>query len=1009
MNLPTPQGLSSSTFRQPPLDGTLLIPEIFDHHAEHSPNHPLFCYADSTGTVETITWSRATRAIHKAGQVCLEQVGDVEAGNRPVIAILAAADQITYFTTIAGILRAGFQAFPISPRNSDVGVAHLLKSTKCSHVFLSEQKINILPMPTFDDLYAPSESTSSLPPMQKLGLEEPAVILHSSGSTAFPKTITFTFRILMESGLIPYYGQMDLCGHILSAHAVPMFHLMGVILLPWTAFTGLQISVLPPTTPPTVPTPDRVFDGAITTKSSLLFCVPVFLESWARQPHRLSDLQKFRTVIFGGGPLQPAAGNILVEHGVHIAHIYGLTETSNLTMFLPAASPKEGWDYFYISPHVDAVFEPVEDIPGVYHLIVKKTAIHTPAMLDREVDGVPALGTNDLFVRNPTNPKLWKVYGRHDDQIMHSNGEKTNPGPLEAILLKDTRIKHAVMFGRGHFHAGVLMFPAEPFDPADQDKVVEFRRSIWPTIEQANRYAPTHSRMFKEMILVADPSRPVELTAKGTLRRKVVVDMYEEEIRALYEVVDKSSQAHLTAPETLDFASIIEFVRRVVGEVMLKKPGDEEDLFQHGCDSLQATWIRNSLLHAFRHSKRVDMKFVPGNFIYAYPTVRLLADLFTRLAFGFKTRRFMVRKYTQAFPTHQPTGDTPNTEVVLITVYALNRPSKVHERQRASFVTNGLDGQLLESTKLELLEANLTLPELGLCSNKYKELQESVTTIVHNGNIFCFNGRFQYSLPSMEPLVAGTRQLVDFALSSPHAAPPRFVFVSTAGIFRNLDRTKVALEETVSDPQIAVGQGYTESKWVAEQLLAEVAQKTTFFPVIVRPGQLSGAANGAWNSTDWFPVLLRSSQLLGHLPDISGHVTWFPIDHSAKAIVNMRTSDSRYLHIVHPHPAPMSSVMAPLSDALALPLVPYAEWFESLEAAASEESEASKNPGVRLLDFFRSLLPQMPLSSDRDVLSPELSTAVATKVVPEMMDVKPLGVDDARAWVAHLRRVEYLE
>ncbi len=44
---------------------------------------------------------------------------------------------------------------------------------------------------------------------------------------------------------------------------------------------------------------------------------------------------------------------------------------------------------------------------------------------------------------------------------------------------------------------------------------------------------------------------------------------------------------------------------------------------------------------------------------------------------------------------------------------------------------------------------------------------------------------FNLSLLSMEPLVAGTRHLVDFALSSPHPVPPRFVFISTAGIFRS--------------------------------------------------------------------------------------------------------------------------------------------------------------------------------------------------------------------------------
>lgn len=42
---------------------------------------------------------------------------------------------------------------------------------------------------------------------------------------------------------------------------------------------------------------------------------------------------------------------------------------------------------------------------------------------------------------------------------------------------------------------------------------------------------------------------------------------------------------------------------------------------------------------------------------------------------------------------------------------------------------------------------------------------------------------FNVSLASLEPLVHGTRRLVDFALSCRVA--PRFVFTSSAGVFRS--------------------------------------------------------------------------------------------------------------------------------------------------------------------------------------------------------------------------------
>lgn len=44
--IPTPHGQNTPTFHPPPLDGSLSIPEIFEFHAEHSPEHPVFIYDD---------------------------------------------------------------------------------------------------------------------------------------------------------------------------------------------------------------------------------------------------------------------------------------------------------------------------------------------------------------------------------------------------------------------------------------------------------------------------------------------------------------------------------------------------------------------------------------------------------------------------------------------------------------------------------------------------------------------------------------------------------------------------------------------------------------------------------------------------------------------------------------------------------------------------------------------------------------------------------------------------
>lgn len=70
------------------------------------------------------------------------------------------------------------------------------------------------------------------------------------------------------------------------------------------------------------------------------------------------------------------------------------------------------------------------------------------------------------------------------------------------------------------------------------------------------------------------------------------------------------------------------------------------------------------------------------------------------------------------------------------------------------------------------------------------------------------------------------------------------------------------------EPSVAVGMGYSESKWVADSILDAAAKRTPLQPVSVRVGQLTGGTSGAWNQTEWFPSLVRTSQNLGYLPTL---------------------------------------------------------------------------------------------------------------------------------------------
>lgn len=52
-------------------------------------------------------------------------------------------------------------------------------------------------------------------------------------------------------------------------------------------------------------------------------------------------------------------------------------------------------------------------------------------------------------------------------------------------------------------------------------------------VENANKVAPAWARIYKEMIIVTDPAKPLPRVVKGTVMRVQALKMYEEEIENL--------------------------------------------------------------------------------------------------------------------------------------------------------------------------------------------------------------------------------------------------------------------------------------------------------------------------------------------------------------------------------------------------------------------------------------------------------------------------------------------
>ncbi|KAL1938320.1 hypothetical protein VTO73DRAFT_11771 [Trametes versicolor] len=1071
LTIRTQQGVNSTTWTRPPFYGNESIPELFAFHAEKSPEHPVIVYDDEHGAVRELRYKEVYPAIRKAAHfvnkyVCLSPPPvESEGADKPrVVGILAIADNITLSTLLTGIMYLGYTPFPLSVRNSAMAVAHLVRRMSVRDVLVSpdagmqrnaheakEQlakegyELNILPLPQFRDLYNESDDGLGIK-MGPIGADKPAVILHSSGSTSFPKPISLTHRSLTRWGFLTYFGDLDMCGVRASMHSLPMFHIMGAISIPWMVCTGAVIAHFRPSSPPTIPTPDTLIRALSATECKMVICVPSMIEAWARDPAYVSELKKLTSLLYAGAALNKDVGEFLLDEGVKLVTGFGMTEIGALGRMGsdPALIPRDKWQYFSLAQPVDFIRVYQEGLPRIFELVVVDGPAWSPNAFNTEVNGRPAYATSDLFEEHPDNPNLFRVYGRADDQIVMSTGEKTNPVPMEAILLQDPLVHAAIIFGRGRFQNGVIVQPKQPLEPNDEAKLEEFRNAIWPTVERANNFAPSHSRIFKEMITVTSPSKPFQFTAKGTPRRHVSLAEYAAEVDELYRRVDESSQVDVQTPNEWSTDTVPEYVRAVVKKVMRATDfGDEDDLFQQGCDSLQATWIRNTILHAVRTTTKVSTHDVPGNFVYLHPTIAGLSTFLHGLVSGksidknaeraerLAQMKALVEKYSAKWPSPQweATVTAPAAgETLLVTgstgrvgshllaqlvqkpevthVYALNREptggaAKLEARQREALKTWGLDPALLDGGKVTFLPADLAKPSFGLDEKTYGELRSSVTAILHNA----WRVDFNVTLPSFEPLISGARNLLDFALSSPCPSGPRVLYVSSITSAQNHSPEAPVLETLDFGPELAIGQGYGESKWVTEQILGRAAKETGLITTVVRVGQLSGDTHvGGWSTSEWVPALVRASKRLGAIPAAEDTVSWVPVDVAASALLEMLYSGEQVLHLSAPRPVPWNTVFGPIAEWLGVPLVPPSEWLaklrESAKAAESGPKVGAHDSAHNLLPFFEAAMSIKELKFDN---------GKAVTVSKALAELQPLGKDDALKWLQFWKDAKFLE
>ncbi|RWA04575.1 hypothetical protein EKO27_g10531 [Xylaria grammica] len=321
---------------------------------------------------------------------------------------------------------------------------------------------------------------------------------------------------------------------------------------------------------------------------------------------------------------------------------------------------------------------------------------------------------------------------------------------------------------------------------------------------------------------------------------------------------------------------------------------------------------------------------------------------------------------------------------------------EARQRQRQALIEKGT-GVSPDSAmdRVDVIETDLSKPQLGLSDETYNEVVDRVTHIVHNAWLM----HFKWPVKRFEPQLRIMANMINLArdISLRHGTLVTFEFVSSiATVGHHPLRThQPVVPEARMPTESVLLTGYGEAKYVCERLLDATLHRypDRFRTAAVRLGQIAGSSiNGYWNHTEHVAFLIKSSQTLGALPDLRGNLGWTAVDDIAGTLVDilLQPDDVRLhpiYHIDNPVRQPWDHMIATLARALDITdVLPFDEWARRVHQWPMKADNAADgaNPAYLLVDFFDENFTRMSCGG---LL---MSTVKAREHSPTLTRVGPL-------------------
>ena len=267
-------------------------------------------------------------------------------------------------------------------------------------------------------------------------LEDPALILYTSGTTGRPKGAVLSHGNITWN-TVNQLAHVDLASTDVTICAAPLFHVTGLgqITMP-TFFKGGTVVVVPKFEP------GPFLELLEQRRATGFAAVPTMLQMICDHPDwERRDVSSLRYVVFGGSPVLARVAQKWLDRGVQVQQGYGLTEAApGILMAVPEGIAEHpvsaGVPHFFTDTTLETPLRERIDGPGQGELLVRGPHVFT-GYWDRPGDTAEAMSA-DGWLRTGDVVRVdedgWaQVVDRVKDMII-SGGENIYPAEVEAVI-----------------------------------------------------------------------------------------------------------------------------------------------------------------------------------------------------------------------------------------------------------------------------------------------------------------------------------------------------------------------------------------------------------------------------------------------------------------------------------------------------------------------------------------------------------------------------------------------